>query len=174
MADETTKNYCQVCNLTFRDKYTLKRHIETINHKNNLVDYSIMTENKRAKIDKREGLIQRTQEYLSDFDFYESQIVRVLEKEEQLKPDQVNETVEIFETELEGLKSFLKPKKAIIDNIYTGATDIEKSFFRSLSRKNPAVGETTSPEGLPIAGQPASYNLSINDLEQIKIAMEVD
>ena len=45
MADEEA-TICDMCNLKFRDNYTLKRHLDRGDHKENLVKLLEMTKNK--------------------------------------------------------------------------------------------------------------------------------
>ena len=53
-----------------------------------------------------------------------------------------------------------------------GASDYERDFYRSLPRKNPAIAEGISPEGVPIAGRLAEYILTLAELEQYKTDMQ--
>lgn len=141
-------------------------------HKENLLKFFEMAESKKAKVDKRDGLLSRIIEYQADQDFAIEQIVRVTSKEELLKPDKREETVAECEIELEDQKAFLRPKKAVVDNLYTGAPEHEKGFFQTLSRKNPAVAECISTEGVHIARRPEEYNITPDQLAQMRIDME--
>jgi uncharacterized Rmd1/YagE family protein len=111
---------CNICNITFKDKYILKRHLQRDAHNKKLIHFTEMAESKKAKIDKKEGLLARTEEYQADAAFRDEQIFRVLQKEELLKSEKVNETIAEFETELEEMKASLRPKKSVVDNFYTG------------------------------------------------------
>jgi len=116
---ENINNYCEICDLSFSDKYIFKRHIERINHKNKVSDFLIMSENKKMKLDLKDGLISRIQNLIADEDLTENLILKFLAKEDLLDSTNVNETVIYCETQLAEIKDFLLPKKQAVNNFYT-------------------------------------------------------
>lgn len=165
-------HHCEVCDETFADKYIQARHNSRPTHKSKLVEFVDMAELKKLKTDAREKLLERLMEYQKDKDFSVYQIIRIIKKEELLKPNSVKATVQDCERDLENAKKALLTTKLKVDASYTIASDIEKLFFKSLSHKNPGLAEGINDEGIPVAGQPAYYNLSVGDLLEIKQAMQ--
>ena len=117
---ENESTNCDICNLSFRDKYTLKRHLDRDSHKESQLKFDEMAEMKKVRVDKRGGMMNRLEEYQRDRDFTDGQIARVLEKEELLKKVNVKNTIIDCEAELDEHKAYLRVKKLIIDNLYTG------------------------------------------------------
>jgi hypothetical protein len=54
---------CEVCEVTFSNKYILSRHFLGQTHIDNLAKFNEMTENKKAKMDKNIGLLTRLEAY---------------------------------------------------------------------------------------------------------------
>ena len=157
---------CIHCKRVFKFQPALSKH----KNKNRCE----VMESKKLKKDKEETDFQTTVEVITNMMttglVNNDVIVAAIRFHPALLTAQKSVTVQRAEEEAKRVFNKLEPIKAKTDKWYSAASVAEKEMLRSYSQLNPALAEV-EVNGQRVAGQPAAYNLSKEDLERTKRVM---